>query len=173
MNDLINFFYIFICGGALFLSVMGLWFTAIMPGIDHWSRRFFLYYFIVLLASSISSSIEVLLYYYHVPGALFYFAFILECLFLSMPLPMLTILSVALLWRKPKREQILLRCILPVGSLFYPARQHYVYRQFHHQFHGRRAVLPGSLVLASASAVDCNHAAQPYRSDTTPNEAIP
>ena len=91
MNDLINFFYIFICGGALFLSVMGLWFTAIMPGIDHWSRRFFLYYFIVLLASSISSSIEVLLYYYHVPGALFYFAFILECLFLSMPLPMLTI----------------------------------------------------------------------------------
>ena len=36
-------------GAALLLSVMGLWFTIIIPGISRWNRRFFLSYFLVFL----------------------------------------------------------------------------------------------------------------------------
>ena len=49
MNSWIDFFYFFICGAALLLSVLALWFTIIMPGIDRWSKRFFLLFFTVLM----------------------------------------------------------------------------------------------------------------------------
>ena len=45
----IDIFNIFISGVALLLSVIALWFTAIIPGLDRWSRRFFIGYFIVFI----------------------------------------------------------------------------------------------------------------------------
>ena len=43
-------FYVSIISAALLLCVLGLWFTAIVPGIDRWSKRFFtvLFSFLVL-----------------------------------------------------------------------------------------------------------------------------
>ena len=37
MSDWNGFFYYFIIGATLLLSTLGLWFTAIMPGIDSWN----------------------------------------------------------------------------------------------------------------------------------------
>ncbi|MBR1711258.1 MAG: hypothetical protein IJ719_20925 [Clostridia bacterium] len=42
------FFYFFTLGTILLLSVLGLWFTVILPGIDPLSRRFFRGFFVVL-----------------------------------------------------------------------------------------------------------------------------
>lgn len=44
MSYWIPLFYFFLIGAALLLSAIGLWFTAIVPGVDRWSKRFFLTY---------------------------------------------------------------------------------------------------------------------------------
>lgn len=90
MNDWIDFFYFFMDGAVLLLSVLGVWFTAVIPGIDRWGRRFFLSYFTVLLLSSVSVLAEVGLRYYPVPMAVIYASLFLETLLLSFPLPMQT-----------------------------------------------------------------------------------
>lgn len=90
MNGWNDSFYYFITGASLLLSVMGLWFTALIPGIDRWSKRFFLSYFGVLLVSSVSVLVGIILQDYPVPGAAVYFLLILETLLLSLPLPMQT-----------------------------------------------------------------------------------
>ena len=51
MNGWIDFLYAFLYGALLLLSVLGLWLTAIMPGIDRWSKRFFQCFFIPVLSS--------------------------------------------------------------------------------------------------------------------------
>ncbi len=83
-------FYFSIISAALLLSVVGLWFTAVMPGIDRWGKRFFLRYFIVLMVCCFSGFIELILYHYPVPYAAIYIVVFLELLSLSLPLPMLT-----------------------------------------------------------------------------------
>ena len=83
-------FYFSIISVALVLSVMGLWFTAVMPGMDYWSKRFFLVYFIVLMGSILSSLIALVLHYFPVSSVVIYIILHLECLLLSLPLPMLT-----------------------------------------------------------------------------------
>ena len=90
MNSGINSFFFFITGAALLLGVIGLWFTALIPGIDRWSKRFFLSYFIVLLLSSVSVLVEMILHYYSVPSVAIYSLLLLETLLLSLPLPMQT-----------------------------------------------------------------------------------
>ena len=91
MNDWLNFFYFFMGGAALLLSVLGLWFTVTMPGIDRWSKRFFQYFFIVLMACCFSSFMEMILQSFPALSTAYYFVLFLECLFLSLPLPMLTV----------------------------------------------------------------------------------
>ena len=85
-----DIFYFSIISVALVLSVMGLWFTAVMPGMDCWSKRFFLVYFIVLMGCILSSLIAIVLHYFPVSGVVIYFILNLECLLLSLPFPMLT-----------------------------------------------------------------------------------
>ena len=91
MSRLTEYFYFSVFTAAFLLSMMGLWFTAVIPGIDRWSKRFFLSYFTVFLLCCISTILEMLLYFYPVPIAVIYFVLILECLLLSVPLPMLTV----------------------------------------------------------------------------------
>ena len=86
-----DIFYFSIISMALVLSVMGLWFTAVMPGMDYWSKRFFRAYFIVLMGCILSSLIAIVLHYFPVSSVLIYIIVHLECLLLSLPLPMLTI----------------------------------------------------------------------------------
>jgi MFS family permease len=100
-------FYFSIISAALVLSVMGLLFTAAMPGIDRWSKRFFLDYFIVLMACCFSCLADLILSYYPVPRAALYFVLVLECLFLSMPLPMLTVYLLHCCGENMRRSRLL------------------------------------------------------------------
>ena len=90
MNDWISFFYYFIIGAAMMLTVMGLWFTFILPFMDRWSRRFFTAYFSVLFLCSLASLIDLIVF--RVPSAepVARMLVFLESLTISVPIPMLT-----------------------------------------------------------------------------------
>ena len=90
MINWVDFFYFFLLGAAILLSLTGLWFTRIMPGSDRWNRRFFQSYFIVLMAISLSGIIEMVAVYEPAPMAVIYAVVFLESLLLSLPIPMLT-----------------------------------------------------------------------------------
>ncbi|MBQ7486706.1 MAG: hypothetical protein IJT77_04340 [Clostridia bacterium] len=61
MSHALEIFYFSIISAALLLSVMALWFTFVMPGIDRWSKHFFLCFFIVLILLCFSGFIELIL----------------------------------------------------------------------------------------------------------------
>ena len=85
------YFFCFMSGVALLLSLLGLWFVAIMPSIDSWSKRFFRILFSALVLVSLNCLTEIVLYSHTVPIVLLYFTLILESLLLSITLPMMTI----------------------------------------------------------------------------------
>lgn len=90
MNNWIEHFFYFIIGAAMLLTVMGLWFTVIMPCLDRWSRRFFIVFFSVLLFCSVASLVDMLITpHLHTTTALEVLGFF-ETLSLTMPMPMLT-----------------------------------------------------------------------------------
>ena len=91
MNGWIESFNLTITGAALLLGVMGLWFTAVIPGIDHWSRRYFKSSFTIFLLYCLSGILERIFQSYIVPNAVFYILLLLECLLILLPLPMLTV----------------------------------------------------------------------------------
>ena len=83
-------FYVFIIGAVMLLSMMGLWFTVILPGMDRWSKRFFRGYFSVFLLCCLCAVTEFAFYKYSIQGAAYFSLIALECLLLSLPFPMLT-----------------------------------------------------------------------------------
>ena len=91
MNNLSGYGYFFITGAAVLLSAMGVWFTAIIPGIDRWNKRFFLCFFSFLMLTCAFSFIEIILWYSDISIAAISLVIILESTFMSLPLPMLTI----------------------------------------------------------------------------------
>ena len=84
-------FYCSIVSAALLLSVLGLWFTVAMPGIDRWSKHFFIFSFITLLVSCHTGLADLLASYCFAPSPTAYFAMYLDSLFLSIPMPLLTV----------------------------------------------------------------------------------
>ncbi|MDO4537052.1 MAG: histidine kinase [Coriobacteriales bacterium] len=76
---------------ALLLSVLGLWFTAIIPGIDRWNRRFFWSYFSVIMLCCVASLADMALSYSLGASMAYYCEIIFECLVLSLPLLMPTV----------------------------------------------------------------------------------
>ena len=86
-----DIFYFSIISAALLLSVLGLWFTVIVPGIGRWNKRFFLSYFIVFMLCCVAGLADVTLSYTSGPSATYFYSMVLECLILSLPLPMLTV----------------------------------------------------------------------------------
>lgn len=89
MSEWYDIFNFSIISAALMVSLLGMWFTAILPMLDSWSKRFFLSYFAVLMLCSLVSLADMILYRYIGIKMLVFFGF-LEILLLSMPLPMLT-----------------------------------------------------------------------------------
>ena len=87
----VNLFYLFMSGAALLLCVLGLWFAAIMPGIDRWNKRFSLIYFVILLLCCLSGLFEIIVYYTSVSSWAMYLALLIESVLILMPLPMLTV----------------------------------------------------------------------------------
>ena len=87
----IDVFYFSIISAGLALSALGVWFTAIVPGLDRWNKRFFLSYFIVFLLCCGAGLGDMMLSYAFGPGPAYYSFMVLECLILSLPLLMLTV----------------------------------------------------------------------------------
>ena len=117
MNSWTELFNFFIFGGSLFLSVMGLWFTVVIPGIDRWSRRFFMNYFIIFLLSCLSCIIEMTVRYF-VPDGVFFFLLILETFLISLPLPMMT-LYLLHICQEDTRSSKLIRIVLGMWGTFF------------------------------------------------------
>ena len=86
-----HFLYTYLSGAALLLSMMGLWFTVIIPGIDRWSRRFFLSYFLIFMLCCLSGFLEMVFQSYIVPDTVFVFLLFLEILLISLLIPLLTV----------------------------------------------------------------------------------
>lgn len=84
-------FYVSIISAALLLCVLGLWFTAIIPGIDRWSKRFFQAYFSVFILCCILGFAEIAFFAHSLSSRAYSYYVIVECLALSLPLPMLTV----------------------------------------------------------------------------------
>ena len=73
------------------LSMIVIWFSTVIPGMDRWNRRFFRSYFIVFILCCLSSLAETAFFHYHAPGGAIYTVMIMGSLFLLLPLPMLTV----------------------------------------------------------------------------------
>ena len=89
MNSYIFYFSIF--SAALVLSLLGLWFAVIIPGIDRWSKRFFLCYFAAFMLCCVFGFVDVSFEANSIFGAAYDSIVLLESLFLSLPLLMLTV----------------------------------------------------------------------------------
>ena len=70
---------------------MGLWFTAVIPGLDRWSRHFFMSYFFVFMLCCLSGILEIVFQSYIVSNTVFCILLLLENLLLTLLLPMLTV----------------------------------------------------------------------------------
>ncbi|MBQ7565046.1 MAG: histidine kinase [Lachnospiraceae bacterium] len=91
MSGWSNYLWVSIVSAALMLSLIAIWFSTVIPGMDRWSRRFFRSYFIVFILCCLSSLTEMAFYHYHAPVGAIYTVMIAGALFLSLPLPMLTV----------------------------------------------------------------------------------
>ena len=141
MNALNIIFYFSIISAALMLSVLGLWLPAVMPALDRWSKRFFRDYFIAFILSCVSCLVEMVLWNYPVPSGTLYFLQNLECLFLSIPLPMLTVYLLHCCGEAIHRARLfyivlslwtiylfLLACALFIGGFVYFVQDNQYYR---------------------------------------------
>ena len=81
----------FVSGAALLLSFFGLWLTAIMPGIDRWSKRFFRILFAILVLLCLAGFIDAAVYKYDITVCTMHLIMFIETLLLSLPLPMMTV----------------------------------------------------------------------------------
>ena len=91
MIDWNSIFLSSIISAAILLCALGLWFTAIIPGIDRWSKRFFLKYFSVFMLCCLLGFFEIPFVLNYFSSKAYYYYMIVECLVLSLPLPMLTV----------------------------------------------------------------------------------
>ena len=117
MNGWIDPLGFYISGAALLLSVIGLWFAIVIPGIDRWSRRFFMRYFFLFMLCCMSGISEMIFQRYAFPRAVFYLLLLLETLLLSLPLPMMTVYLLHCCGESLRASR-LLRAVLGLGAVF-------------------------------------------------------
>ena len=103
---------------ALLLSMMGLWFAIVIPGIDRWSKRFFVLYFTIFMLCCLSGIAEIAFQSYIVPSAVFCALLLLESLLLSLPLPMLTVYMLHCCG-EDKRSSKLFHTVLVLWAAFF------------------------------------------------------
>ena len=117
MTGWLDFFYASAFGVALLLSLLGMCFTAIIPVLDRWSKRFFLCYFIAYMLCCLSSLLETIPLFFPISNAAFYVILAVESLFLSLPLPMLTVYLLHCR-RVPPRKSRLLFAVAALWALY-------------------------------------------------------
>ena len=91
MNGWMEVYYISTYSVGLILSLQGICLTAIIPGVDHWRKRFFLIYFAVFLLCDLFCVLEVLAILWMAPKGLLYLIQFVECTLLALPVRMLTV----------------------------------------------------------------------------------
>ena len=111
------YFIYFMSGAALLLSFLGLWFIAIMPSIDRWSKRFFRILFTDLVLVSLNGLTNLFLFRNTVPAMLLYFTIIIEALLLSMTLPMMTVYLLHCCGENVRSSK-LFRAVLSLWTIF-------------------------------------------------------
>ena len=143
MNQMLYFFYFSIINLALVLSLLGLLFTAFIPGIDRWTKHFFLSYFFVFMLCSFSGLIEIILAFYSVTGTVLYVTLILETVLLALPLPMVTVYLLHCC-REDFRSSRLLRASIGLWAL------HMVMLATDPFFHGFASLTPDGIYIRGA-----------------------
>ena len=78
-------------GAALMLSLLGLGFAVIMPGIDRWSKRFFTVFFIILVLYAGFNMIEAFIDMRPDRRWVLDIAYYFETLFASVMMPLMTV----------------------------------------------------------------------------------
>ena len=91
MIDWSLYFYFTITSAAFLLSIVGLLLTVIMPGFEHWRKRFFQNYFLVLMLAGLSGLLELSMPHLNCPRTVFILLLCVESVLLSLTLPMLTV----------------------------------------------------------------------------------
>ena len=91
MNALVLQISFIMVGGAAMLALMGLVITAIMPGIDRWSKSFFTIYFIILALYIIFAFIEEISYMHPEMRSALMISMYFDSLLLAAPMPLITI----------------------------------------------------------------------------------
>ena len=117
MINWLEFFYYFISGAAMLLTLTGLWFSRIMPGLDRWSKRFFAAYFIVLLLCAVTGLGDTVLYRFPDLELLKQVFLFLEVTALTLPLPMLAVYLLRCCGENIRRS-ILLRTVIGLWAVF-------------------------------------------------------
>ena len=115
-----SFYILHACfsSAALLLSMIGLWFAIVIPGIDRWSKRFFVLYFTIFMLCCLSGIAEIAFQSYIVPRAVFCTLLLLESLLLSLPLPMLTVYMLHCCG-EDKRSSKLFHTVLVLWAAFF------------------------------------------------------
>ena len=101
----------------MLLTLTGLWFSRIMPGLDRWSKRFFAAYFIVLLLCAVTGLGDTVLYRFPDLELLKQVFLFLEVTALTLPLPMLAVYLLRCCGENIRRS-ILLRTVIGLWAVF-------------------------------------------------------
>jgi len=107
MTGLSEIFYYSVISTAILLCALGLWLTAIVPGIDRWSRRFFLKYFSVFTLCCLLGFFDMAVAWHYFSNKAYYLYTILECMALSLPMPMLTVYLLHCCGENTRRSRLL------------------------------------------------------------------
>ena len=118
MTSLSEIIFYSVISAAILLCVLGLWLTAIVPGIDRWSKRFFLQYFSVFLLCCLLGFFDMAVAWHSFSNKAFYFYTILECVVLALPLPMVTVYLLHCCGENPRRSR-LLRAVFVLLAVYY------------------------------------------------------
>ncbi len=83
-------FYFFVCGAVITLTVLILWISFMIPGMNQWNKRFFVILFADLMLYMISAFVDLLVYTDPSMALVEEIVAYFEYLFLSIPMPMFT-----------------------------------------------------------------------------------
>ena len=110
--------YFFVCGAVMILTVLTLWVAVIMPGTNHWNKRFFVSLFAIFVLCMIALFVDLLVYDDPSMALAEKITVYFECLLISIPMPMFT----AYLLRtcgEDRRKSLLLRTVLVLWGIYF------------------------------------------------------
>ena len=118
MRDWTNYYYFFYSGAALMLTLVGLWFTRTLPGLDRWSKRFFTALFALLMLYNLCAHVDVILTFYPSMALLQRAVWYVESLAAPLLLPMFTVFLLHCCGESTKNNR-LLRTVCALWGVYF------------------------------------------------------